>query len=132
MKVYLISSELNDHILYKIGITKREVKDRLKELKTGNAANLSIVNTFESKWANKIESNLHHLYERKRIEGSKEWFNLEQTDVKEFIERCQTIHNNMELISKHNTWYIDVLENKKIKKKLKTLKSIKRFFKKLF
>jgi hypothetical protein len=115
----LISSELNNNILYKIGITKREVKDRLKELKTGNAANLNIVNTFESKWATKIESNLHSYFERKRIEGSKEWFNLEESDVKEFIERCQTIHNNMELISKHNTWYIDVLENKNLKKNLR-------------
>jgi hypothetical protein len=118
MKVYLISSEINNHTLYKIGITKREVKDRLKELKTGNAATLNIVNVFESKWATKIESNLHSYFVRKKIEGSKEWFNLEETDVNEFLERCQMIHNNMELISKNNTWYIDMLENKTIKKNL--------------
>jgi hypothetical protein len=47
MKVYLISSELNNHTLYKIGITKREVKDRLKELKTGYCCYLNIVNVFE-------------------------------------------------------------------------------------
>lgn len=115
MKVYLISSELNDKTLYKIGITKRDVKDRLKELKTGNAAKLDIVNIFESKWATKIEANLHSYFERKRIEGSKEWFNLEQNDLNEFLERCQMIHNNLEIISNNNTWYIDVIQNKKIK-----------------
>ena len=128
MKVYFISSELNDTILYKIGITKREVKDRLKELKTGNAAKLDIVNIFESKWASKIESNLHIFYNKKRIEGSKEWFNLEQDDVIEFMNRCQTIHNNFELLSSNNTWYQDMIENKQLKKKLKPIiKFIKKF-----
>jgi hypothetical protein len=118
MKVYLISSELNDSILYKIGITKREVKDRLKELKTGNAARLDIINVFESKWATKIESNLHAYFNMKKISGSKEWFNLEEKDVEEFMNRCQSIHNNLELISNNNTWYIDLIENRQVKKKL--------------
>lgn len=132
MKVYLISSELNDTTLYKIGITKREVKDRLKELKTGNAAKLDIVNVFESKWATKIESNLHTYFNRKKIDGSKEWFNLEEADVEEFLDRCQSIHNNLELISNNNTWYIDLMENRQVKKKLKQVEKTIKFIKKLF
>lgn len=132
MKVYLISSELNDNILYKIGITKREVKDRLKELKTGNAARLDIVNVFESKWATKIESNLHAYFNIKKISGSKEWFNLEEKDVEEFMNRCQSIHNNLELISNNNTWYIDLIENRQVKKKLNQIKKTVKFIKKIF
>jgi hypothetical protein len=116
MKVYLISSELNNHILYKIGITKRPVAVRLKELKTGNAATLNIVNVFESKWATKIESNLHAYHNKKKIKNSKEWFNLEEEDVNGFLERCQMVHDNLELISKTNTWYIDIFEDKQLKK----------------
>jgi hypothetical protein len=107
MKIYLISSEINNDILYKIGITKRDVKQRLKELKTGNAATLSIVNVFESKWAFKIESNLHISYDTKRIEGSKEWFSLNKEDVENFTSRCQMIHDNFEVLAKSNTWFID-------------------------
>jgi len=107
MKIYLISSEINNDTLYKIGITKRDVKQRLKELKTGNAATLSIVNVFESKWAFKIESNLHISYDTKRIEGSKEWFSLNKEDVENFTSRCQQIHDNLEFLSCNNTWIID-------------------------
>lgn len=109
MKIYLISSEINNDTLYKIGITKRDVKKRIKELKTGNAAELNIVNVFESKWAFKIESNLHQTYQTKNIRG--EWFRLEQEEIDNFISRCQLIHDNFELLNKSNTWFID--KNKK-------------------
>lgn len=105
MIIYLISSELNNDTLYKIGITRRDVTKRLKQLKTGNPATLSVVKTFESKWASKIESNLHSSYQTKNING--EWFKLEPNDVEGFEKRCQIIHNNFELLSKTNTWVID-------------------------
>ena len=105
MKIYLISSEINNDTLYKIGITRQEVKNRLKQLKTGNAADLSIVNVFESKWAFKIETNLHHRYQTKCV--SNEWFRLEKEDVDKFTESCQLIHDNFELLNKSNTWFID-------------------------
>ncbi len=110
MKIYLISSEINNDTLYKIGITRRDVKQRIKELKTGNAADLSIVNIFESKWAFKIETNLHHSFQTKCV--SNEWFRLDREDVDKFTERCQLIHDNFEIMNKSNTWYID--KNKKI------------------
>lgn len=107
MKIYLISSEINNDILYKIGITKRDVSKRLRELKTGNAATLSVVNVFESKWAFKIETNLHHRFRSKNISGSKEWFKLTETDIKEFTDSCRLIHDNLEFLSLNNTWIID-------------------------
>lgn len=103
--VYLIESEYNDTTLYKIGITKRPVEKRLKEFKTGNASNFKIIDTFRSKWGTKIESTLHRYYSNKRVSG--EWFNLEIDDINDFISRCESIHNNMELLASNNTYIIE-------------------------
>jgi len=105
MKIYLISSYINCETLYKIGITRRNVSKRLKELKTGNAAELTIVEVFESKWAFKIESNLHASYQTHNVRG--EWFSLKNEDVTNFIKRCQMIHDNFEILNKSNTWFIE-------------------------
>ena len=54
-KVYLVSSEINNKKLYKIGYTRREIQDRIREFKTGNASNFEVVSYFESKWGTKIQ-----------------------------------------------------------------------------
>lgn len=59
MIIYLISSELNNNTLYKIGITKNNVNKRLKQLKTGNPGTLTVIHTFESQYATKIEKHFH-------------------------------------------------------------------------
>ena len=106
MIIYLISSEIYNETLYKIGISV-DVKKRLKQLKTGNPATLTIVSQFESKWAFKIEANLHNRYHNKNISGSKEWFRLNDNDVSEFLDNCKMIHDNFEFLSLNNTWMID-------------------------
>jgi hypothetical protein len=105
MNIYLISSETNGQKLYKIGITKREIEVRMKELKTGNAADLSIVDSFQSKWATKIEANLHRLFRPKKISG--EWFELNEEDLVEFKGRCELLHGNFEMMEASNTYVID-------------------------
>lgn len=103
--VYLISSEINGQKLYKIGITKRDVEKRLKELKTGNAAEMSLVECFSSKWGSKIEAHLHRLHSAKRVSG--EWFALEITDIEDFMSRCRQLHENLDIIESENTYFID-------------------------
>lgn len=106
--VYLISSYINGEILYKIGMTKRSVEKRLKELKTGNAADLAIVNIFESKWASKIEANLHIRYASLNVGGG-EWFSLDENEVANFLNNCKLIHDNFEIIFKTNTYYSHII-----------------------
>lgn len=101
--IYLISSEINGHKLHKIGYTRRTVETRVKEFKTGNASEFEIVDRFHSKWGTKIESQLHKIYSQKKLSG--EWFRLDEEDVESFKEHCQRIHQNLELISEHNTYY---------------------------
>ena len=103
-KVYLISSG-DFEKQYKIGYTRRDVEDRVKEFKTGNSNNLEIISVFESKWGTKIESSLHRKYKTKKIDG--EWFDLNQEDVDSFKLECERIHDMFELISNQNTYIID-------------------------
>jgi len=103
--VYLISSEINNRKLYKIGYTRRTPEKRISEFKTGNASDFEIVEVFQSKWGTKIEAMVHKIYKEKKIWG--EWFQLDQSDINIFIENCQKIHDNLELISKKNTYFLD-------------------------
>lgn len=105
MNIYLISSETNGQKLYKIGITKRAIEVRMKELKTGNAAELAIVDSFQSKWATKIEASLHRQFMPKKISG--EWFQLEEQDLEDFKEKCRLLHDNFDLMESSNTYVID-------------------------
>jgi hypothetical protein len=103
--IYLISSEINGHKLHKIGYTRRSVETRVKEFKTGNASEFEIVDSFHSKWGTKRESQLHKIFKQKKQSG--EWFNLDDNDINLFRENCEKIHNNLELISNNNTYYMD-------------------------
>lgn len=103
-KVYLISSgSVNKR--YKIGYTKRDVWQRLKEIKTSNSDNVEIINVFESKWGTKIERALHRKYNYKKIEN--EWFSLTEDEVKSFKKDCQMLHDNLYITETQNTYIID-------------------------
>lgn len=103
--VYLISSEIENSILYKIGYTKRDVNVRIKEFTTGNCSDLNIVSSFRSKWGTKIESSLHRMFESKRVKN--EWFKLDVDDVLGFDNLCKTIHDNFDIIQELNTYVMD-------------------------
>jgi hypothetical protein len=102
--VYLVCAEIGGERLYKIGYTRRSIEKRIKELKTGNAAEFYIVNSFESKWGTKIEAILHRSFSGKKVNG--EWFLLDDYDIKSFGKRCNEIHSNLELVSK-SLYYIE-------------------------
>lgn len=102
--VYLISAEINNEKLYKIGFTRREVNKRLKELKTGNPADFRIVETFKSDYGTKIESQIHKIFNYKKVDG--EWFSLTDEDIVNFTNICEKIEDNLKLL-KNNTYIID-------------------------
>lgn len=103
--VYMVSSEINNKKLYKIGYTKREVSIRVKEFKTGNASDFEIVDVFKSKWGTKIERSLHSHFKKFKING--EWFDLGNEDVEKFRSLCESSHNNFELVNQYNTYVMD-------------------------
>jgi hypothetical protein len=103
MKVYLIESNTNDAITYKIGITKRSVNTRLSELSTGNAGKLRVVCEYESNNASLIEKALHVYYGHNRLSG--EWF----TDTiipSDFMTMCEGIDKNIKILKEMDNPFI--------------------------
>lgn len=96
--IYLIKSNINGDDLYKIGITQN-INKRLKQLRTANP-DLTLLDSFETKHGNKIESTLHNLYKNKRIDG--EWFLLEELDVISFDEICSNIERGLDSLKDDN------------------------------
>lgn len=92
--VYLIRGNDSN---YKIGIAKNP-KQRLKQLQTGNSDRLTLVETYQSEFASKIESALHHQYSYARNEG--EWFDLSIEIESNFVEKCKQIDGSMTLLKK--------------------------------
>lgn len=103
--IYLVCSEINGQKLHKIGYTRRPIEKRIREFKTGNASDIYLVDSFQSEWGTKIESQLHRIYKSKKIGG--EWFDLTDDEIEKFQTNCQKIHDNLTLISKQNTYFLD-------------------------
>lgn len=103
--VYLISANIDDIKLYKIGFTKRNVEDRVREFKTGNCLDLQIEYVINSKWGTKIEKRLHKMFVDKKISG--EWFNLSDEDVINLINTSQTLHESFNIIENENTFVLE-------------------------
>lgn len=103
INIYLICSEIEGEKLHKIGFTRRDINVRLKEFKTGNGADLYLVDSFKSKWGTAIEVSLHRSFKSKKVSG--EWFKLDDNDVKTFKEKCQSIHDNLTFIEDNNLYY---------------------------
>ena len=103
--IYLICAEFEGRRLYKIGYTRREVSKRIKELKTGNGHDIYLVDSFQSEWGTKIESMLKKRYSNFNVSG--EWFNLSESEISEFKIVCATLHENINILYKNNTFIID-------------------------
>jgi predicted GIY-YIG superfamily endonuclease len=93
MFVYLI--RLSENSTYKIGVTKNITK-RIKELQTGNAEQIYLIDKYESDNAFKIEKALHNFFQHKK--KLNEWFDFTIEDEIKFKELCITIDNNLKYL----------------------------------
>ena len=91
-KVYLIESNINGTITYKIGKTTRSANTRLLELSTGNAGEMRVVCEFETDLADLLEIALHNHYRHIKLSG--EWFKDSLTES-DFLKSCQKIDENL-------------------------------------
>lgn len=102
--IYLIESRLNDEVSYKIGYTKRAIKERLSEIETHNPGVNKVVALFESKHGRKVESFLHRIFKSKQIKL--EWFNLTSEDVENFQPFCKRAERSFTTLKEHHNPYI--------------------------
>ena len=98
--VYLIRG--NDG-RYKIGIAKNP-KQRIRQLQTGNSDELTLIETYESENASKIESALHNRFSHVRQSG--EWFDLSITEEVNFIKMCRSVDESITLLKKMNNIFV--------------------------
>jgi hypothetical protein len=84
--VYLLVED-GDNELYKIGVTRGSVDNRIKKLQTGNGNKIRCVSSFESIAPYKLEKVLHDYYKADREEG--EWFLLSKEQVNNFLSVCE-------------------------------------------
>jgi predicted GIY-YIG superfamily endonuclease len=99
--VYLIQS-LEDSS-YKIGVSKHP-KKRIKELQTGNSAELRLVEAYQSDFANQIEKTLQRRYRHLQKEG--EWFDMSISNEVSFISECKQIEETIDILKKSGNVFI--------------------------
>jgi hypothetical protein len=101
--VYLIVDWGSNPEMYKIGITKKNVENRLKQLQTGSSSKLVLLKTYQSENYRKIETILHRIYGSYSSDGGKEWFQIPTKKVMGFINECEKIDENLKFLSENST-----------------------------
>jgi len=102
--IYLIKAETElGEEFYKIGITKRLVEDRIKELQTGNPCLLSLIYKFKTNIGTPVENALHRTYNINNLNG--EWFSLTKNQIDNFLNECEKIEKHFLLLEQQNSWY---------------------------
>lgn len=99
--VYLIQS-LEDSS-YKIGVSKHP-KKRLKQLQTGNSAELKLVESYQSEHANRIEKSLQRRYSYLKKQG--EWFDMSVINEVTFLKECNDIEKNIVILKESDNLFI--------------------------
>ena len=98
--VYLIEDNCNE--VYKIGVTRRNVYTRLKQLQTGNPNELKLIDFFETDYPFRLESLLHNKY--KLQQAFNEWYYISKEDINNFLEDCK-FYNDMIEVMKDNIYF---------------------------
>lgn len=93
---------------YKIGVTRGSVEKRVKKLQTGNAGEIYIVSTYETKHPFLMENMLHQWFSSKRVMN--EWFELTPEEVLKFKENCEKVADILETM-KDNYYFKKRYEN---------------------
>ena len=83
----------------KIGYTKRNVNDRVKEL---NSPNLILILEYETKYPTQLEKALHFRFKKHNIE--REWFQLDDYKVDELKEICKMLDEGVTTIKENNNF----------------------------
>ena len=96
--VYLIESENGD---YKIGRTRKDPKERVKQLQTSSSEKLNLIFQFETSNELLMERMLHMHFHNTRKMG--EWFVLTDEQVLGFSKLCAKLEKTI-LSIKDNTY----------------------------
>jgi hypothetical protein len=99
--VYLIQS-IEDEKL-KIGVSKNP-NLRIKNIQTGNGNKIKLIESYLTKYPNKIENILHNRYSYCRKTG--EWFEYDLELIVNFKKICRKHEKNIEFLIKNDNFFI--------------------------
>lgn len=85
----LLAVDQHGNETHKVGISKHAPAERVRELQTGNAAEISVLNSFESENYKMVEKILHGKYRRYQTVSKNEWFKLDDKEVLGFLDECK-------------------------------------------
>lgn len=93
--VYLLGDVGHDNV-FKIGVTRKDIDKRIKQLQTGNGEEIYLVNYHETDYPFFLERSLHlKFFPKQKLN---EWFILEHNDVMNFKQHCLEIENTVEAL----------------------------------
>jgi hypothetical protein len=101
----LLEVDKNGNERHKIGITKRNVDIRCKELQTGNSNVISLLKTYETNNYIKLEKWLHGNFHPQKTEADNEWFTLTDDQVTNFIAECKKADEIITFMKENNPFY---------------------------
>lgn len=104
--VYLITDWSSVPEKFKIGVTKKNPKDRLRSLQTGSSGELVLLRTYESENYRRIETVLHRGYKPYSTDGGKEWFELPSDVALNFLKECEQIDKTLESLKEFDNPFI--------------------------
>lgn len=93
--VYLLGDWDKPNV-YKIGVTRGDVYERIKKLQTGNSGEIYLVDSFQTPHPFLMEKNLHQKFSGEKVLN--EWFELDHEQASNFKEYCQDIENMFEAL----------------------------------
>ena len=96
--VYLLGDSLNEGV-YKIGVTRKKIEDRIKKLQTGNAGEIYLVDFYETNVPFFLERRLHMKYYGNKENG--EWYKLPLSEAENFKNNCKEIESIVEIMKEN-------------------------------
>jgi len=105
--VYLLSTVTPDGMVerFKIGVTRRTILKRLRELQTGNSEKIELINSYESDNYLYIENMLHKKYSSTVANAKNEWFELNNEYVLSFLKDCKKLDETIKLLKENNPFF---------------------------
>lgn len=100
--VYLLGDTGREGV-YKIGVTRGDVTERIRKLQTGNSGEIYMVMKYETDSPFLMESMLHRRYCGENVRN--EWFSLSDEDVVEFRKTCGDIQAVIDSL-RTNSWHV--------------------------
>jgi hypothetical protein len=105
---------LNKDDYYKIGFTRKDPMQRIKQLNTGSTSAISLVYVFTTKYPSKLEASLHRKYKQKKAFG--EWYRLSHQDVCNFLKECNNLTHIFETLNENPYWQKELSKLKNVNK----------------